>query len=195
MARIPPIHFDSAPPEIQEEYQRIVAEHGVVTNMKATLLHSPPALRAVLEWYSLYDQVKPVLGERLAVLFCYAISRENACELCTTFMRRSILRSGEDPDQVALDPREQVVVEFGRQLAANPNRVGDALHAQLKTYFNDRQIVELTVFGALMIVNNIFNNALQVDLDESLESYRIQPELIFGGPSPFAPRVTEAVAS
>ena len=195
MARIPPISFENATPEIQAEYQDVVAEHGVVTNMKATLLHSPPALHAVLAWYRLFDQVNPVLGERLAVLFCYAISRENACELCTTFMRRAIDQSGEDPDQVLLDEREQAVVEYGRQLAADANRVSDALFARLEAHFPPRQIGDLTVFGGLMVVNNLFNSALQVDLDEALETYRIQPERIFRGPSPFIPRDAEANAA
>ena len=195
MARIPLVRVDRAAPEVQDEYRRVVAEHGILTNMKATLLHSPPALRAVLEWYTLFDRVKPVIGERLAILFCYAISRENACELCTTFMRRAITEGGEDPDQVALDAREQAVVEFGRQLAADANRVGDALYARLAAYFTPAQIVDLTVFGALMIVNNVFNSALQVDLDGSLETHRIHPELVFAGPSPFTSRAAEVRAS
>lgn len=196
MARIPPVRFEDATPEIQAEYQKVVAEHGVVTNMKATLLHSPPALRAVLEWYTLFDRVKPVLGERLALLFCYAISLQNACELCTTFMRRALAEGDEDPDHLELDEREKAVVEFGRQLAAHPNRVANALYVRLATYFTPAQLVELTVFGALMIVNNVVNSALQIDLDESLETYRIQPELLFAGPSPFTtPRAVEAGAA
>ncbi|NTV65995.1 MAG: carboxymuconolactone decarboxylase family protein [Oscillochloris sp.] len=180
MSRIPLVRREDAPPEIQAEYDTIVREHRVVTNMKATLLHSPVALHAVLEWYTLFDRVKPLLGERLAILFCHAISRQNACELCLTFMRRDIIKGGEDPENLVLDERERAVVEFGRQLAADPNHVSDALYAQLTQYFDHTQIVDLTVFGALMIVNNIVNSALQVDLDESLNPYRIQPEQILG---------------
>ena len=180
MARIPPIHRDDAPPEIKAEYDRIEREHGVVTNMKATLLHSPAALNAVLQWYALYERVKPVLGERLAVLFCHAISHENRCELCFTFMRRAIISGGEDPEHLELtSERERAVVEFGRQLARDPNRVPDALYARLAAEFSPAEIVDLTVFGALMIVNTVFNSALQVDVDEALEAFRTQPEIAF----------------
>ena len=34
------------------------------------------------------------------------------------------------------------------------------------------QIVALTAFGGLMVATNLFNNALQVDLDEYLYRYR-----------------------
>jgi hypothetical protein len=120
--------------------------------MKAVALHSPAATHAILEWYALFDAVKPYLGERLAILYCHAISRENACKLCWTFMRKEIIDGGEDPEAVSLDQREADVVELGRQL------------------------VEIVTFGALMVVNNIFNSALQVDLDGVLDGYELSPE-------------------
>jgi alkylhydroperoxidase family enzyme len=178
MARIDLVIPEKASPEIKAEYEKVVREHGL-TNMKATLLHSPVALNAVLEWYKLFDQVKPFLGERLAILFSDAISRQNSCELCATFMHREIVQWGEDPFNLKLTEREQAVVDFGRQLAANANKVSDSLYARLASHFTPAQIVDLTVFGALMIVNNVFNSALQVDLDTSLDEYRIQPEKYF----------------
>ena len=38
--------------------------------------------------------------------------------------------------------------------------------------FDADQIVALTAFGGLMVATNLFNNALRVDLDEYLWSYR-----------------------
>lgn len=195
MARIPPVRFAEATPDIKAEYQKIIDSHGVVTNMKATLLHSPTALHAVLEWYTLFDRVKPILGERLAILFCHAISRENACTLCTTFMRRAIIEGGEDPDHLVLNDAERAVVEFGSQLARDANRISDTLYARLAARLTPAEIIDLTVFGALMIVNNVFNSALQVDLDDSLEAYRIQPEQIFATLSPSRSSATERGAA
>jgi len=147
--------------------------------MKAVLLRSPLALKSVLEWYSLFDQVKPVVGERGAVLFCFAISRANACELCTTFMRRAITSWGESPEDLQLNPREKLLWDYGTQLAKDANRVSDALYGRLAAEFQPAEIIDLTVFGGLMIVNNIFNSALQIDVDQSLDPYRIQPESYF----------------
>ncbi len=69
MPRVAPVTLEAATPEQKAIWSETVAAHGVVTNMKATLLHSPVALKAVLEWYALFDRVKPFLGEREAVLF------------------------------------------------------------------------------------------------------------------------------
>ncbi len=185
MSRISKVIYEEALPEIQQEYERVVKHHGSVSNMKATLLHSPVALKAVLEWYTLFGKVKPVLGQRLSILFCNAISRENACTLCATYMQKEIVDGGEDPEQLQLDDRDKVIIAFGRQLAADPNRVSDELFAQLRSYLTEAEVVELTVFGALMIVNNVVNSALRVELDEGLAAYTIQPEIAFAGSSHF----------
>ena len=185
MSRISKVIYEEALPEIQQEYERVVKHHGSVSNMKATLLHSPVALKAVLEWYTLFGKVKPVLGQRLSILFCNAISRENACTLCATYMQKEIVDGGEDPEQLQLDDRDKVIIAFGRQLAADPNRVSDELFAQLRSYLTEAEVVELTVFGALMIVNNVVNSALRVEVDEGLRAYTIQPEIAFAGSSHF----------
>jgi len=185
MSRISQVMYEEASPELQAEYTRVVELYGSVSNMKATLLHSPVALRAVLEWYTLFGKVKPVLGKRLSILFCNAISRENACTLCTTYMQKEIVESGEDPEQLQLDDRDTTIVAFGHQLAADPNRVSGELFDKLRGYLTETQIVELTVFGALMIVNNIFNSALQIDVDENLSAYAIDPDIAFSGSSHF----------
>ncbi len=48
----------------------------------------------------------------------------------------------------------------------------DDLYARLAALFTDEQIVALTAFGAMMVATNVFNNALEVDLDEYLMEYR-----------------------
>jgi alkylhydroperoxidase family enzyme len=179
MSRIAPVTLKDATPA-QEALWRETEAHHVVTNMKATLLRSPVALRAVLEWYPLFAKVKSFLTEREAVLFCNAISRANRCTLCSLFMRRTLAQWGENPDHLVLDERAEALVDFGRQLAVDANGVSDALFARLKSFLNDDEIVELTAFGALMIVNNVFNSALKVDVDASLDPYRVAPEALFG---------------
>jgi len=176
MSRIPPLEYEEADASTRAEYDKIVAVHGRVTNMKRTLAHSLPALRALMEWYPLRDEVKPFLGDRLTNLFVHAISSQTDCLICSTFFRRLLVESGEDPDSLRLDEREQRVVEFGRQLVKDSNQVSDALYARLAGYFTAKQVVALTAFGALMVATNIFNNALCIDLDEYLEPYRAGDE-------------------
>ncbi len=171
MPRIRPVDRESASPAQSAAYDDTVRTQGRITNMKRTLLHSMPAFRALMEWYPLRDTVQPFLGKRLTTIFAHVISADTDCLICTTFMRRIIIDSGEDPDNFALDEREQLVVDFGRCLAAPASRVPDGLYSRLAAEFTDEQIVALTAFGALMLATNVFNNALEVDLDEYLERY------------------------
>ncbi len=172
MPRIPPVNYEQADQATQAAYDHIVGAHGRMTNMKATLAHSIPALNALMEWYPLRDEVETFLEPRATLLFVHAISSATDCLICSTFFRRILIDAGEDPDELEMNEREQLVVEFGRQLVRDPNQVSDALYGRLTKEFSQAQIVALTAFGAMMIATNVFNNALRVDLDEYLQPYR-----------------------
>ncbi len=175
MARIPPLQDDDADPAGRVAMDEILASHGRVTNMKRTLARSPVALCALMTWYDLRGEVVPFLGERLTTLFAHAISAGTDCLVCSTFFRRILIESGEDPESLRLDDWEQTVVDYGRQLAIDPHGVSDDLFARLAAGLRPEQIVVLTAFGGLMVATNLFNNALQVDLDDYLHGYRKEP--------------------
>jgi alkylhydroperoxidase family enzyme len=185
MPRIRPVDPEGATPEQRAAHDAIVRDHGRMTNMKSTLLHSMPAFHALMEWYTLRDVVRPFLGDRLVTLFSHAISAETACMICSTFFRRILIDSGENPDELTLDAREQIVVDFGRCLSKPFARVPDELFARLAAEFSEEQIVALTAFGAMMVATNVLNNALDIDLDGYLEPYRAQatPSTSSGSPS------------
>jgi alkylhydroperoxidase family enzyme len=172
MARIPPLDEAEADPAGRAVLDGIVAAHGRTTNMKRTLARSPVALDALMTWYDLRDAVIPFLGERATMLFAHAISSGTDCLVCSTFFRRILIESGEDPDSLRLDDWEQTVVDYGRQLAKDPHGVSDDLFARLAARLRPDQIVTLTAFGGLMVATNLFNNALRVDLDDYLHRYR-----------------------
>lgn len=172
MARVPPLEDADAGPEARAALDAIAAAHGRVTNMKRTLARSPVALRALMTWYDLRAEVVPFLGERLTTLFAHAVSTGTDCLVCSTYFRRELIEAGEDPDNLALDDRERDVVAYGRHLAADAHGVSDALFARLSGWLTGAQLVTLTVFGGLMLATNVFNNALQVDLDDVLQRYR-----------------------
>jgi alkylhydroperoxidase family enzyme len=171
MARIRPLAESEASPAARAQLEQQWAAHGRVTNMKRTLAHAPAALEALMQWYPLRDAVKSFLGERATLLFAHAVSTQTDCLICSTFFRRILIDSGEQPDNLRLDEREEALVAYGRQLARDANDVGDELFARL-SFLEPAQIVALTAFGGLMIATNLFNNALRVDLDDYLQPYR-----------------------
>ena len=172
MARISPLDYDEASSEARAAHDLHKRDVGRITNMKRTLLHSLPAFRALMEWYPLRDTVQPFLGERLTHLFAHAVSTETDCLICSTFFRRLLIQSGENPEALDLTEKERVVVAYGRQLGRDAHGVSDEMYADLTRLFTAEQIVALTAFGVIMLATNVFNNALRVDLDGYLEPFR-----------------------
>jgi alkylhydroperoxidase family enzyme len=172
MARIPPLSQEQAPAGSRVILDAQRSAHGIVTNMKRTLAHSPTALRALMTWYDLHAEVVGFLGNRRTTLFAHAISSQSDCLICSTFFRRWLIESGENPDRLELDERDRTIVIFGRQLARDANAVSNDLFAALRQFLEPSQIVTLTAFAGLMIATNVFNNALQVELDEYLLPFR-----------------------
>ena len=71
-----------------------------------------------------------------------------------------------------LDAWAQTIVAYGRQLAVDPHGVSDEIFGRLAERLEPDQIVALTAIRRLMVATNLFNNALRVDLDDYLLSYR-----------------------
>ena len=174
MPRIAPLDYADMPPDARAAHDRHL-QRARITNMKRTLLHSVPAFDALMTWYDLRDAVKPFLGDRLTTLFAHALSSETDCLICSTFFRRILIDSGEDPDALEMDEREAAVVAYCRALAMTPHRVPDAVYDRVASNFDDGQMVALTAFGALMVATNVINNALGVPLDDYLQPYRRVP--------------------
>lgn len=172
MPRIQPIDLKQTAGQTRAAFEKGVTRWGRLTNMKRTLLHSLPAYQVLMEWYTLFDVVKNFLGDRVAIIFAHAISAESDCLICTTYMRRLLIDWGDNPDELKLDEKGQALVEFGRAIAREGNRVPAETYARAARFFNDEQMVVLTAFAAMMVATNIINNVLEVDLDEYLYAYR-----------------------
>jgi hypothetical protein len=102
MSYLPMTEYETAGADAKREYDDQIAHNGRVTNMKRTLLHNVSAFHAYMEWYTLKDQIVPFIGERALSLFAFAISNANECLICSTFFRKILVDSGDDPDNPSL---------------------------------------------------------------------------------------------
>lgn len=172
MPRILPLPEAQTPAETKAAYaEHTSAYHGRITNMKSTLGHSKVAFQAYMEWYPLFEEVKKILGDRLAGLFAWSISEASDCPLCSTYFRKVIIEAGEKPEALVLTAEEQQVLTFGAAIAQNKGFIGDEVYQALATRFLDRDMVVLTAFAGIMIATNIFNNVIHTDIDEYLHPY------------------------
>ncbi len=168
---VPQIDYDRASDDVKQAHDEHLRRHGRVTNMKRTLLHSVPAFKAYMEWYTLAAEIERFIGQRGVYIFSWAISTENECMVCTMFFRKLLKDRGYDPGHPALDAREQLLVDFGRAMTKDPHAIPDEIYARLKGTFTDAEILQLTAFAGLMIATNLINTVLKVELDDYLQGY------------------------
>ncbi len=170
MAYVPMIDYDSASDEVKaahDEHLKI----GKMTNMKRTLLNNVPSFKALMEWYTLRDESAKFLSPLEINFFCYAISAENDCLICSSFFRKILKDENIDFDSFRFTEKQELLVAFGRAMVTDPHDVGDEIFDGLKKLFTDEQIVLLTAFGAIMIATNLINTTLHVELDGYLLGY------------------------
>ena len=174
MPRINPVNPQQAPPAIQAAFEKHITDYQArITNMKATLGHSLLAFEVYMQWYPLYEQVKQLLGERLAYLYAHAISSGSNCPLCTTFFRRIIIEHGEDPDKLSITPEEQQVLNLGSEMARNQGQIPDTIYEQVAPRYTEQEMVILLAFAGQMIATNVFSNAIQTEIDPYLIPYTV----------------------
>ena len=173
MTFLPITSYDELGPEGRAASDRQLELHGgTITNMKATLLSNVPSFTAYMEWYTLYDELAPFIGERAVSLFSYAISDENDCLVCSVFFRRVLIDNGEDPDNPQVTDAEQLLIRWGRLIASNPGGIPADFYAELERTFNPQLRVLLLAFAGQMVATNLFNTVGKVPLDEVLYDYR-----------------------
>ncbi|GAB3809808.1 hypothetical protein GCM10028819_52220 [Spirosoma humi] len=173
MPRITPLPAIEATPAIDAAFKAHVTDYpgSRITNMKATLGRSLLAFQVYMYWYPLYEEVKKIVGDRQAYLFAHAISEGSNCPLCTTFFRRIIIDNGERPEDLQLTAPEQTLVDFGSAIAQHKGEISDELYTPIADRYTDQQIVVLVAFAGQMIATNVFNNVLDVTIDEYLYPY------------------------
>ncbi|MDB5281831.1 MAG: hypothetical protein JWO06_906 [Bacteroidota bacterium] len=172
MSRIKPLAEAERTPTIEAAFERHIKEQkSRITNMKATMGKNLIVFDVYMRWYDLYEEVKTIVGGRSAYLFCHAISEGSNCPLCTTYFRKIMIENGEKPEQLVLDDKEQALVDFGSAIANNKGEVEQGIYAAVSKLYSQEAMIVLVGFAGQMIATNIFNNVLEVEVDEYLAPY------------------------
>jgi alkylhydroperoxidase family enzyme len=171
VAHIPQVDAALASAEQRAAEAEELRLRGRMTNMKRTLLHSPAALRVYGEWFTLRDQLRPVIEDRAIWLFAHAISVASRSLIGTTFMRRALAQSGIDPDRLQLSEEERELVDFGSALGAGPRAVPAEVWGPLRARYADRTLVDLVAFAGIMVATNVFTDVIETPLDDELETF------------------------
>ncbi len=169
MARIPEIDLTGTSDEIKEIVAKHVADGHRITNVKRIILNHLPSFQALeLGQYDLDDDLQRLIGKLDGDIFEYAISHANECLVCTTYFTRLLKEEhGVDPETFVFTDRQNLLIEYANQLAANPKEISDDLFGRMQAEFDNETIVAITTMGVMMIAMNYFNDALQILPEET----------------------------
>ena len=168
---------ESLKPDARAAADRLTSARGEqLTNVQAALLGNVPSFAAYAQWYSLWDEIAPWIGERALSLFSYAISDENGCEGSALYFRKRLSDAGDDPDNPQVTEAEQLLIDWGRLIAGNPHGIPQVFYDRLEATFSPERRVTLLAFAGLTVAANLLSTVGKVPLDDGLSGYRRKNE-------------------
>lgn len=144
-------------------------------NQVRALAHHPQLLQALIGVYEAFAAA-PTVERKLMELGVLIVSRVNACEYCLRHHTPLGQDAGLSAEQLNCIDRgnwqerrdlwseqEWLIISYAERMTREPHKIEDALFATLHGYFDERQIVEMTMRFALCSAWNKFNDALGLD--------------------------------
>lgn len=167
MARVAFVQAGEVTGKAKEAYDAHIEKNNL-TNMKAALLQDYATYDAYMAWYTSWERLVEVIGEKDAVIYAHSISTTNSCQLCSLFFISDLKALGLDPNNLVFDEKEELLSALGQQIVKDPTAVSDELIDGLRKYWNDSEIVAIVGFAGQMIATNNFNSVLKIDVDQRL---------------------------
>ncbi|MDA7964202.1 carboxymuconolactone decarboxylase family protein [Ruegeria sp.] len=177
MTRIPPL-TDSEMTASAKAAHVALGEYGPFDNWARVAAHSPAVLEHVAGMLTGL-RAQDTLPRRALELAMVTVSRLNACDYCLSHHTPLLTVEGLSPEGAArlpdveghpeLDDCDKAVVRYAQAVTTRSGRMHDAEVHDLRQWFSNAQIVELTWRIALTGAFNRFNDALQIQIEPEVE--------------------------
>ena len=174
---IPP---DTTEAETRNVYDAVIKQWGRVSNFSQVLAHQPAALAGWLlpnesiRLKNVKSDPDYVKIQQLVIIKTSALNRSAYCMSHNVPLGKKL---GLSEEQIAaaqgddymnsphLDERQKAAVRWADAVTKMTARDDEAAFAAMKKHFNEKQIVELTIFCGMWNYSNRLCEALHVDLE------------------------------
>jgi uncharacterized peroxidase-related enzyme len=166
---ISPISKESAAPEVHPILDKLTHGFGKVPAFFGTMARVPEALEHFFPFYSAVIEHGTVERKYKELAYLKA-SLINGCEYCFRAHSASGKKNGVSDAQIqglaffhrspAFDAQEKAVLLYSERVTRGAAGIRPEALNELKQYFNEDQIVELTLAISLANFTNRFNDAL-----------------------------------
>lgn len=176
MARIEPLNKRQTDQDTKELLEIVERQFGMIPNLFATIAHYPKALKPLMELYAAISG-ESTIAPSLQEMANLETSRINNCNYCLTHHTRTAKIAGIKDGQLkawqagqikdAFSDKEQAVIEYAHHVTLNAENISEGLFKRLRSYFSDKEIVNLTLIIGLMNLFNRVNGALKIELENA----------------------------
>jgi uncharacterized peroxidase-related enzyme len=174
MAPVNPIPKDKAAPEIKDIFEGMEKKYGRVPDFFATMAHRPNVFRSFLPFYGSVTQEGSV-EPRYKELAYLKASMLNGCQYCSRAHVAAAKKVGISKEQIdalqfyrrsdLFDEKEKATLLYAERITRGAACIREGTLEDLKRYYTEDQIVELTLVICVANFTNRFNDALQIEPD------------------------------
>jgi uncharacterized peroxidase-related enzyme len=171
MGVVNPLTKDQASPELQDTFEKLAARAAKVPNIFAVMAHRPAVLNTFLPLYKAVISDGTV-GAKYKELAYLRASMVNGCEYCARAHTASSKGAGVTAEQVAalpfysrsplFDEKEKATILYADRVTRGAAAIRDPELQELRKFYDEGQIVELTLAICTANFTNRFNDALEI---------------------------------
>jgi uncharacterized peroxidase-related enzyme len=166
---VAPVTEQQADPKVKPIFNNLKQNLGKVPNFFAILAHRPEILETFLPFYQAVTGPGKV-EQRYKELAYLKTSMTNGCEYCSRAHSASAKKVGIKPEEIQaltfyqrsnlFDEKDKAVIQYADQVTRGASGVSDVDRRELKRFFSDEQMVELTATIAIANFTNRINDSL-----------------------------------
>jgi uncharacterized peroxidase-related enzyme len=171
---VEPLPRDKAASEVLPIFDRLTQAFGHMPAFFATMARSPEALQHFIALYSAVIN-KGLVEAKYKELAYLKAALTNGCEYCFRAHSASGKKNGVTEEQVknlafyqrsaAFDDKEKATLLYAERVTRGASAIREGAIHELKKYYSDDQIVELTLTICIANFTNRFNDALMITPD------------------------------
>jgi uncharacterized peroxidase-related enzyme len=171
MGVVNPLTKEQASPEVQGTYEKLASRGGKVPNIFAAMAHRPEVLNAFLPLYKAVVNEGTVEAKYKELAYLRA-SMVNGCEYCTRAHMASSKGAGVTAEQIAalpfytrsplFDEKEKATILYADRVTRGASGIRAPQLQELRKFYDEGQIVELTLTICMANFTNRFNDATEL---------------------------------
>ena len=188
MARVRDIELNEASKEISLIYKKFIESYGPFANQAKVFAHRPIIFKHMMGMLMEMAD-KPIIDKRYLEIAIVSVSAVNRCDYCVAHHAPNLISEGlseitidnilED-DCPGLNRLDLLVRDYALQITKDHNRVQDKQFEELRKYFSEEQMVELTFRITLCTFFNKFNDVMQLEMEDNQLLYKVNNKIVNG---------------